>query len=452
MSWLGDLVNHVGSRVDAYCAVAHCSLPAADLSHAKSTPCEGRTSTRNPQQLDCFINRLPNELLCTIFMMCGVVDNFFLYPRYVSRDEYPPPMLLYSRATVLLGHVCRRWFAVTRCYPQLWTMVDVSFPQPADVDTLKLCIRYSKGLPLTLRINGRHWTPLHLRNTDAYRQFMRLVASVSHRWVEISVVVTQTPFEPFDGMNHLTDLPVGAFPLLERAMLYFMYDYKESSRALWERFFSSPALRTIHWRGVGFRAPSSVLEQLTHVAVDRIDPADIMDFLRSSKQLEFLRVALKSDESLFAGTDDGAFIARLSTPVDLPRMQVLMLSGMYNMVNLLDCICVPLLRRLDLTSSGVQAHAVEGMLQRSRAQLTMLGLRRMYKGHIDQTTMLLQSLPLRHLSIFLYEPYPPHGRKEIEPFDPRPYLPPYLILFTHNHVQADTMYWETVANVGDNAM
>ncbi|KAL1675130.1 hypothetical protein EV122DRAFT_219145, partial [Schizophyllum commune] len=423
----------------------------ADLSHVKSTSCAGRTSTRNPQQLGCLINRLPNELLCAIFMMCGEVDNFFLYPRYVSRDEYPPPMLLYCRATVLLGHVCRRWFIVTRGYPQLWTMVDVSFPQSADVDTLKLCIRYSEGLPLTLRINGRHWMPLHLRNTDAYRQFMRLVASVSHRWVEISFVVTQTPFEPFDGMNHLTDLPVDAFPLLERAMLYFMYDYGESSRALWERFFRSPALRTIHWRGAGFRAPSSTLEQLTHVAVDRIDPADVMDFLRSCKQLEFLRVLLKSDDSLFAGENDGVFIARPATPLDLPLLQVLMLSGMYDMTNLLDCINVPLLRRLDLISCGVRARAVEGMLQRSRAQLIMLGLCRIYKGHTDQTTMLLQSLPLRHLSIFLYELHPPHGYKENEPFDPRPFLPPYLSLFTQSHVQADAVYWETV-NVGHNAM
>ncbi|KAI5898947.1 uncharacterized protein SCHCODRAFT_01217310, partial [Schizophyllum commune H4-8] len=440
-----DIVNFDDLAIDTLLRARRLS---ASQGHAeKSTSDIGRTTTttRKPQRTDCFIYRLPNELLCAIFMMCGEVDDAFLYPRHDVHDALPPPMHLYSRATVLLGHVCLRWFAVTRGSRQLWTMVDVPFPQPCDVAALELSLRYSKGLPLTLRINGHYQLPKHLHTPETYQKFMCLVAAASHRWEEISFVVTQGPFRPFDGLHHLTSLPPQSFPSIKRAMLYFFGDDHRPTLPLWENFFRSTALRSLHWYGVGFRASSSSLERLTHVAVDHIDPMDVMECLRSCGQLRFLRAKVKSLESQLMGEDDGALIAKLPSPVDLPHLQVLMLAGMFDWTNLFDGITTPRLHRLDLINAGVQARAIEAMLQRSKSRLFMLGFGCVYCGQTQETEKILRSPTLRHLRIFLYETHPRYTVGEPETFDPRPFLPTYLSLYTREFAQADEAYWNGVA-------
>ncbi|KAL1749222.1 hypothetical protein HDZ31DRAFT_79069 [Schizophyllum fasciatum] len=398
---------------------------------------------RRSQPRNCYIDRLPTEILCAIFMMCGETDEIFFYPRYdFETRKPPPPVMPYSQAAVLLGYVCTRWFTATRCYPRLWTMVDVSYPQSSDVALLGLCLRYSNGFPLVLRFNGRHYKPPRVRNTQAYPQFMRLVASAAHRWEEISFVVTAHPFEAFDGIKYLLELPPDAFSSLRRAMLHLCDDPQCASQ-LWTMFFESPVLHMAQWFGNRIQIPSST--RLTHVAANFMPPEIVMDFLQSSPQLEVLRAIIHSDEAYFLGVNDGVCIHNMPVPIRMPNLRVLMMSGMYDWSNLLNGISVPLLTRLELGFAGMQVGMVEAMLQRSNARLVMLGIQSIYIEDKDRSIALLGSALLQSLSIFFYQRHGTHMDSDSPKyFDPIPFLPQQLVLFTKDYTQADNMYWGMV--------
>ncbi|KAI5885353.1 uncharacterized protein SCHCODRAFT_02557649 [Schizophyllum commune H4-8] len=389
----------------------------------------------------CFIHRLPTEVLCAIFLMCGDQNKVFDYTRDERMDSVSvhAETSFYIRSTVAIGGVCWRWYTVTRGCPQLWTLVDVPLPQPRDVATLRLSLKYSKGLPLTLRINDLHYSPKS--NVIACQKFMTLVANSSRRWEEISIILRQKSPTPDELVSPLQQLPQNAFELLKKAMLRLFEDDHEGtiSSRVWQKFYTSPALHAAKWFYVPVDAPASILRRLTHVGVEVILPEEIMELLRACPLLQALQAVVVPPEDLFPGRDDGYLFPILPTPIHLPYLRALTLRGMYDWSHFFDGIKAPRIRRIELVIAGVQATPICAMLSRSSASLDMLALRWVFPGCDGEIATLLRSPQLRQLKIFRYEGYKGPER-EPDRFDPSPYLPPNLVTFTKIYEVAEKAY------------
>ncbi|KAI5885370.1 uncharacterized protein SCHCODRAFT_02593878 [Schizophyllum commune H4-8] len=391
------------------------------------------TNVRAKQSLSpCVINRLPTELLCTIFMMCGDPNGLFAYPRDERMDPTSTSVrtLSYIQATVKLGRVCSLWFTVTRGTPQLWTVIDVALPQPCDVAALRLGLKHSQGVPLALRINDYMFTPSRLRNTKVCVQFMELVASSAHRWGEISIIMKYEPPTVCEMMAPLLELPEDSFVSLKRAMLRLHGGAWEGSPTvrLWTKFHASPTIREVQWYCQRFSAPPSLLHRLTHVGVNSIMAGEIMGLLQECPQLEVLRANVKPAPDKFPGLDDGRLFPKLPTPVMLLHLRTLILSGMYDWTNFFGGLTAPRLDQLQMCVAGIQASPLCAMLRRSSARLRTLAFRWLYHESNDDIAALLQSPEMDYLTCFCYDPYTELG-EEPDPFDPSLYLPPRAIIY-----------------------
>ncbi|KAI4523225.1 hypothetical protein K525DRAFT_268139 [Schizophyllum commune Loenen D] len=388
----------------------------------------------------CYIHRFPTEVLCAIFLMCGDQNKVFDYPR----DEFMDPVSVhiettfYLRSTVIIGSVCWRWYTITRGCPHLWTLVDVTLPQPRDIPALQLSLKYSRGLPLSLRVNDFHESPT--RRVNVCRKFMTLVAASASRWQEISIILHfKSPTVP-DVISPLLQVADDSFISVKRAMLRFFaddFEHTHTSR-LWQKFYSSPALHVAQWFYIYVNAPSTVLQRLTHVGVEVIQPEAIMALVGACPLLESLQaVVLPRDR--WVGKNDGHLIETLPVPIYLPHLRTLTLRGMYNWTRFFDGITAPNIRRMEMFIAGVQASPIRAMLNRSSARLDMLALRWVRPGSDDEIVALLRSQELEQLKVFRYEPY--EGRqREHDHFDPSPYLPPNLVAFTKTYEAAEVAY------------
>ncbi|TRM70491.1 hypothetical protein BD626DRAFT_591723, partial [Schizophyllum amplum] len=352
-------------------------------------PAHNRAWTRSRNIIPRGIQRLPPELLCAIFMMCGEPNDTFDYPRddfMQSRDNFRNCRTpLYSRMTVLLGHVCSHWFAVTRGCPLLWTLVDVPLPQLCDVVNLKLALKFSSGLPLRLRLDDNHYTPP----------------------LNISIILKYEPGNVADIVEPLCVLSRITFTCLKRATIHLETDDKHASvtSRLWQLFYSSPALRTVQVFDVGIHAPLSTLRQLTHIGVTAIRPDKIMALLQACPQLEVLQAVVQPAPGIFPGKNDGYLISSVTVPIILPHLRMMMLRGMSDWTNFFNGLVVPRLARIDLSVARVQACAIQHMLQRSHARLCMLALRWLRPGNGDELKALLRCEEMQHLRILRYDPY-----------------------------------------------
>ncbi|KAI4521209.1 hypothetical protein K525DRAFT_270088 [Schizophyllum commune Loenen D] len=390
----------------------------------------------------CFIHRLPTEVLCAIFLMCGDHNKLFDYPRDERLDtasihlEVP----FYIRSAVAIRSVCWRWFTIARGCPMLWTMIDIPLPQPRDVAALQLSLEHSNGLPLTLRINDFHYSSR--RNVRACQAFMALVAASASRWEEISIILYNTPPTVHDMVSPLLELPRDAFTFLRRALLLFEEDDSQTLGAsrLWQMFYTSPALRVAQWYfRLPINAPPETLRRLTHVGFNVIRPEAIMGVIHACPQLQVLQAIVQPETLIWSGQDDGYMIQCPSTPIHLAHLHTVMLRGMHNWTNFFEGITAPNLRRLEFHIAGVQAGVVCAMLARSSACLDMIALRWLAPGFDDEVIALLQAPRLKDLKILCHEPYRGWER-EPDHFDPSPYLPSNLVTFTQSYEAAESMY------------
>ncbi|KAI4521201.1 hypothetical protein K525DRAFT_201820 [Schizophyllum commune Loenen D] len=423
--------------------------PPVDIAHAygdHSVPLKvviaryrRRNATLSPHP--CFVHRLPTEVLCAIFLMCGDQNKVFDYTRDERMDSVSvhADTTFYSRSTVGIGCVCWRWYTITRGCPQLWTMIDVPLPQPRDVAALQLSLMYSKGLPLTLRINDFHYSPR--RDVKACRTFMTLIAASAYRWKEISIILFEPPPTVHDMISPLLALPRNSFASLKQAMLRFYEDDVEDPAAsrLWQTFYASPTLRAARWFYVDVNAPPSTLGRLTHVGVEVVSPEHVLELVQACPQLQALQAVVLPAEHILTGRDDGYLIPTLSTPIYLPDLRTLTLRGMYDFSQFFNGITTPCINRLEIVIAGVQAAPICAMVRRSSASLEMLALRWIYPGSDGEIAELLQSQELKDLKVFRYVPYEGIERAP-DRFDPSPYLPPNLVVFTRNYDLAENVY------------
>ncbi|TRM70502.1 hypothetical protein BD626DRAFT_449066 [Schizophyllum amplum] len=428
-----------GGRVPPTAGAVGASQDSLALSsRGQATPPDApltQARARGSEEIIRGIHRLPPELLCAIFMMCGTPHESFSYPRDEHmHSDTPTKVHLYSQAAVQLGYVCSYWFAVTRGYPPLWTMVDASYPQLRDLTALSLCLRYSASLSLCLRINDD--TPPYRRNADICQRFMRVLASVPDRWEEISLRLDETR----GVLDPLLSLPPNSFTILRRASLRFR-DCNSACALdipLWKAFHTSPVLASVEWWDdpyIHFAASSTTLVHLTHISANGIRPENFMALLQACPQLEVMQVTVARAPDVFPGPNDGYLLPVLQH-VSLPHLQELMLSGMRDWSRLFTCLSVPRLRRLDLSLARIQTDAVDGMLTRSAARLKMLTLHRVPSGQTEHVAALLRCMGLRHLEVFRWA----FHNRTADDFDPFLLLPQHIKYYTTSYRKAETMY------------
>ncbi|KAL1702150.1 hypothetical protein EV121DRAFT_271977 [Schizophyllum commune] len=395
-----------------------------------------------------FIQMLPNELLCEIFLLCGDHNEKFDYPRphYIKDSTAGHP---FSLSAMRLGYVCSRWFRVTRNCPSLWTLVDLRRLRSREVAVLRLCLQYSSGLPLALRV---HLARSHAKTirVDAFERLMMLVAKNSVRWKDLSIFIAHpscgSNVHPVDGLKPLFEVPDGAFAALERAAIELEgYTWHNpSNRELWMRVYTSSHLHTLEWWNDPYylNAATAPLHQLTHIGAKGLQPKLLPDLLRRCPQLEVLEATLQADLPDFWIPDSEQLPAGLA-PITLKRLRILMLLGLDDYSRLYACMFVPALDRLELCSSGVQAEAIADMLRRSGAEMRMLTLHGPSIGWADDMKVLLHLPAMQSVDIVYYAP----GEgclpvEDAETMDLSPHVPPRISVFTSEYEVAEQAYRE----------
>ncbi|TRM68949.1 hypothetical protein BD626DRAFT_3339 [Schizophyllum amplum] len=414
------------------------ALPAllAEVPRCSAQATSPVREARNP----CYIHRLPTELLCAIFLMCGEPNTRFIYPRDLYMHYFKEHAMLrtYSREAVKLGRVCSRWLIVTRGCPILWTMFDVFYPRPGDIVGLKLCLKYSAGLPLSLQLE--EGPVVSLRRPDVSRRLMQLVADNASRWQELSLYL----LDASDILDPLIASHEGSFSCLMRASLYLWKMNRSQVRPdelLWNLLYGSRSLRTVEWWDDPYHplhTATPPVHRLTHIGAHCIPPDHLINMLQVCSQLEVLQADVESAEFVFPGLPDAHLLPMVDN-IALPRLRILMLCGMRDWSRLYNALTAPMLDRLDLSAAGVQASSIEAMLTRSSARLTMLTLHWPQPGYGDETGALLQCSPLRHLKILRYAKDDSPDNMS-DDYDPRSCLPAALCIFTASFQVAEAAY------------
>ncbi|KAI4527939.1 hypothetical protein K525DRAFT_185392, partial [Schizophyllum commune Loenen D] len=382
-----------------------------------------------------YIDRLPTELLCRVFMLCGDPYPRFGYPGDVFmhvEDSYRT-RVFHGQAIVTIGRVCSRWLTVSRGCPLLWTTVELGLPKSFDIVVLRLCLRYSASLPLTLRLHEHLTWPegldLSKPSYHAYfRRFLSIVAENAARWEELSINVD----DKADILSILLETPPGAYSSLRCVSVYNEARERASTlRALYRRFYASENLRSIaFWDSL--EAPhltlhDAPLHRLTRMSVQYMrDPQAVFTLLYACPQLEVLDLNAQLPTCRREGIYD------LSRQLHLPRLKIISLSGRLDWTRFLIQLHVPNLNRLDVRWD--MSAAVVGMVERSGARIRMLTIFEASFDHRKVTVPLLQSRAMEKLQIMRYDP----GIED--PFDLAPFLPPSVVLLTHDYEEAESAY------------
>ncbi|KAL1669475.1 hypothetical protein GGF50DRAFT_44071 [Schizophyllum commune] len=369
------------------------------------------------------IDRLPNEILCAIFFICGDQSSASAYPRDIGMHTYGKEAYAiqrYSRSAALLGRVCVRWYAVTRGFPSLWTVVDIAYPTKEATSILKLCLKYSAGLPLSLWVTSSLNPAARKRGVDP--RFMSLAAANAHRWREISIELR----DELQVLEPLVSLPHDAFSSLEQGRIEIhTVEAREDTMdtRLWNMFFASPKLRCVDLTRTSFIRSgfaSAPLRQLTSLGMHSAMPDMVPAVLSTCTSLELLCIQIEPMAFGIAG------LPTLPIPFSshLPRLRVLMLCGPYDWAPLCNSLTAPALDRLDVARINI-GPSIERMLVRSSARLRMLTIYRPGLGQGDIMLSLVRSSPLQSLRILRYTiSYP--GSADIgweDTFDLRPFIP-----------------------------
>ncbi|KAL1726723.1 hypothetical protein EV714DRAFT_287055 [Schizophyllum commune] len=343
----------------------------------------------------------------------------------------------YSKSVALLGRVCARWYAVTRGSPTLWTVVDVAYPTREATSVLKLCLKHSAGLPLSLWISNSLEPDARAKGVDPH--FITLVAANASRWTEISIELR----DEFFALQTLTTLPSGAFSSLRRARIKFYGRKTQESNAdtlLLKLFFTSPSLDCVDLTRTGYIETGlafAPLHQLTSLGMHRAKPDMVPTVLRNCTNLELLYIRI---EPFAFGRAENVPLS-IPFPSCLPRLRVLFLCGPIDWTPLWTSLTVPALDRLDISHTDIPHTQIERMLVRSSARMRMLAINCPELGQTDGALALIRSTPLRGLRILRYSISHP-GASMMgweDTFDMRPFIPSQVV-FAADAVQAERSY------------
>ncbi|KAI5832313.1 hypothetical protein K523DRAFT_298500 [Schizophyllum commune Tattone D] len=387
----------------------------------------------------CYIDRLPTEILCRVFMLCGDPYPRFGFPSDVMMHVGNSNIDFYAHTTVSISRVCSRWSAVSRGDPLLWTMVDLGFPQSSDLTVLRLCLKFSSGLPMTLRLHaslGVYSSMSEVRHREVLRRFLRIVVDASERWTEISVDMD----DKYDILRTLIGTPQSTYPSLRRVSVVNRANGRASTlRELYQKFYASEHLRSVaFWES--FTPPylmlhEAPLQRLTRICVHYMrDPQSLFPRLYLCPGLEVL--------DLSAELPNGVKLNEayaLQKPLHLPRLKILSLAGNLDWTSFLCHLKVPCLNRLDMRWHINEA--IIDMLNQSAAQPKMLTL---FEPRVDIAEVVLRSRPMQHLQILRY--FPRIGMDKPYSIDVVPFVPSSVWCCTEDYDEAENAYHEFCAD------
>ncbi|KAL1674550.1 hypothetical protein EV122DRAFT_254468, partial [Schizophyllum commune] len=396
----------ISRREWQYASFSQVSQGVLDNINGVNAACPRASGNETLGRPACFVERLPNELLCAIFILCGsTVTDVSAFPRDMVVHDVVTNYQPYSKTAIMLGRVCSRWLIVTRGYPALWTLADIGYPGRKDLNILGCCLRYSAGLPIALQICDS--IPVDNDGKGVDHRLMLLIAANAPRWKELYVDLLGDG----DALKPLLGLPAGSFTSLDRALIRVRYwDTTASSpdTLLWLSIFTSPNLRHADMDNV-----HHCLENLEVLLIhgDAIDPWDLWDI-----------------ESL--------------DPVHLPRLKTLILSGTSSRwTPLFRRLDIPALVRLEIFQGSVYSEEFEDMIMDSSAHVGMMAFHDLESSQADYIIDLICSPALQSLRILCCERCGDHSLgEEGVPFDFRPYVPSHITVFTTEAMQAEAAY------------
>ncbi|KAL1725941.1 hypothetical protein EV714DRAFT_287549 [Schizophyllum commune] len=386
----------------------------------------------------CFVERLPNELLCAIFILCGsTVTDVSAFSRDMAVHDVVTNYQPYSKTAIMLGRVCSRWLIVTRGYPALWTLADIGYPGRKGLNILGCCLRYSAGLPIALQICDS--IPVDNDGKGVDHRLMLLIAANAPRWKELYVDLLGDG----DALKPLLGLPAGSFTSLDRALIRVRYwDTTASSpdTLLWLSIFTSPNLRHAdmdnvhHVRACLLAAP---FHQLKSLGLRHMSPNVLSPILAQS--LESLEVLLIHGDAIDPW--DLWDIESLDL-VHLPRLKTLILSGTSSRwTPLFRRLDIPALVRLEIFQGSVYSEEIEVMIMDSSARVRMMAFHDLESSQADNINDLIRSPTLQSLRILWCDRCGDYSlEEEGVPFDFTPYVPSHITVFTTEEVKAEAAY------------
>ncbi|KAG6887229.1 hypothetical protein C0992_013248 [Termitomyces sp. T32_za158] len=251
----------------------------------------------------CIVERLPKELLATIFK----------WTLSMERDSR-------SCDWLRVGRVCTEWLRVALDCPALWC-----FYRNTNLDWLDIVIRRSGAVPLYVVQN------LYRKKSKGFRQALTELNRT--RELDFTVYYTKQWETIFDALVKLQcEVP----PLLESFKLKAKWQGYEHVPTLPENLFKTPPprLKTLSLYGCLIGNNTSMLPNLTSLALGQInyEPeenlpiplAQLMELLKQAPKLEYLELhnACKEDDEV----DDIVSHSRNKT-VRLSRLQHISLVG-----------------------------------------------------------------------------------------------------------------------------
>ncbi|KAL0945395.1 hypothetical protein HGRIS_000889 [Hohenbuehelia grisea] len=300
----------------AFAPTKPLKLASPAVAHPSSTP-HTATSPAPLAGTPSFIQEMPVEILCDIFMLCHLEE----------RDNASTE----SRgARVIISHVCRRWRHVALCMPLLWSRISATMPTEHCLPRVETYLDRSALCPLSIRIFGdaidTTWTE-------------RLISSClehSHRWRSIRLTLSN---------SFQTSIPIlvgqSSFPNLEVLDLSLRGWDKQSGESLLNTFSEEAHIARLSWEWISEISFASLpfVSRLTHL--------NISGLITFSDAYHILSQCSNATVINLSQVNDPEPLTALPL-LTMPKLQALSLTALRPCDSLYNCINAPDLKTLTI--------------------------------------------------------------------------------------------------------
>ncbi|KAL0945297.1 hypothetical protein HGRIS_000803 [Hohenbuehelia grisea] len=297
------------------------------------------------------IHKLPVELITDIFAICHTTeaDN--------RRDSTT------GCARVTLSHVCSRWRAVSLSMPTLWSTITIHAPRGSSIARLEAHLERSAMCPLTMHFISDVTFSTYEYNVEIMKSNVAKTIIHAQRWKSVQLGLT------YEHANPILDLLQStSYPSIEILDVRVEHWPQRASDAVFELLSSSSVIRRISWSGPAGIPPRPCWAALTHLDVGiNLSLRQLYTLLSQCRHVVELRICA-ARESGEGPLYDGAMIT-------LEKLEILSVLTREPLEDLLDRLCLPRLKQLELRylgsipAAGRPSRAIDTLLARSKCSL-----------------------------------------------------------------------------------
>ena len=357
--------------------------------------------------VSCYIDRLPDDLLCIIFELACEEDQATLSEtlqnnwddsgdkEYYERGDAFPNDLSPPLAPTAAAGVCERWKSIFSQISSMWTVLQISCREgAASLERARTFLQHSGTHPLKITIlwdnpswivsvlwNGTmpHKDQIKPTSRDEITAGVRLMLIIQelyahvHRWREFTLRTTSVA-HTYQALSLISRPSVHPARMLEKLHLQLVHNERHAVHYVDEPSLfpgSASPIRDLVLFGISWAWPSSSILS-SHLINLRFHYNAIMneDWNDSSKQLEQLLGALPNLQTLVLEPELDTFDIDI-TSIKLPNLHCLTIQS-YSMgswaVDFLQNVYMPNLRVLTLC--GVTPDGNVGGILDELARLT----------------------------------------------------------------------------------